>query len=100
MILYSSVSPSNLDGESIVTNFPCNDFLGITYSDIGAKSSNASASLSLENEERDVERERGGDWNERSSRALERDRDREREVAWDKASSPVREREVMRSSGT
>ena len=108
MILYSSVSPSNFDEVSIVTNFPCNDFLGITYSEIGAKSSRASASISnsssLVEEERECERDRdldcGGDRNSRSSRALDLDRDLDLEVDCDIASSPVRDLEVMRSSGT
>ena len=89
----------------MVTSFPCNDFLGITYSEIGAKSSRASASISsssLREEERECERDLdcGGDRNSRSSRARDLERDLDLEVDCDIASSPVRDLEVMRSSGT
>lgn len=78
MILYSSSLSRPRPLASSVTSFPCNDFFGMTYSDIGAKSSKA-----VDEGERERERGRG------TGRERERDRD-----------SSGREREVMRFSGT
>lgn len=79
--LLSSPSPSAPPENplaSSVTSLPWSDFLGITYSDIGAKSSKGAK------EEKDA-----GD----RERALGRERERERD-------SSARERDVMRFSGT
>jgi hypothetical protein len=101
MILYSS-SPF-LPVVSSVTNFPWSDFFGITYSEIGANSSRGSVSDEEADEARERERERVGDGlsGARRERAREREREPERELVWDEESSiPVREREVIKSSGT
>lgn len=74
MILYSS-SPSR-PLVSRVTNFPCSDFFGMTYSDIGANSSKASEDdIDDEEEERESDLDREGERVSALALALGRKRD-------------------------
>lgn len=80
-VALSSASDSIRPGASSDTSLPCNDFFGMTYSDIGAKSRRARRDAN-----EDVEGE--------GPRRREAERDLERE------SSAPREEEVIRFSGT